>query len=207
MSLEPRSTLYDGFLYSLLADSQMKGLHRVLAKRIPENIHLLDACCGTGAFVFHLAPRVRRITGVDLSPRMISYARARKERNRVENVRFEVGDVSSLDAFDKNQFDLATVVNAVHEMPPQIQPAAVRELLRVARKVLFVDFHVPLRFNLPGLRNRLMEILAGPRHLSHFLAFSRMGGLPTLLREADAEILDEKIVDRGNKYVCTAALP
>jgi predicted TPR repeat methyltransferase len=51
-------------------------------------LDILDAGCGTGLCVPHLAPLARRLDGIDLAPKMIEAARARRAYDRLS-----VGDV------------------------------------------------------------------------------------------------------------------
>lgn len=200
---KPRSNLYDGWFYSLVIDPQLKGLHGFILKNIPEGSRVLDACCGTGALAFRLAPRCSEVVGVDLSPRMIKYAERRREKLGHENTSFSVGDVTRLDQFGDRTFDFATMIMAVHEMPPEIRLPAIRELLRVAGKVMLVDFRVPMYWNAAGIRNRFMELSGGRRHYTHFRNYMKRKGLPPLLSEARAKILSERFIDKGNKLFYT----
>lgn len=200
---EESGSIYDGRFYSVMVDPQLKGLHSFIARQVPEGSRVLDACCGTGALVFRLASQCEEVVGVDLSPRMIRFAERRSKELGRTNVRFSVGDVTRLDGFSDHTFDYASMVMAVHEMPPEIRLPAIRELLRVAKKVMLVDFKVPMRWNTSGVRNRLMELIAGRRHFTHFRDYMKRGGLPPLLGEASAHLLNERPIDSGNKLFCT----
>ena len=63
---------------------------------------VLDAACGVGYGSSFLASVVREVTGVDVSPEAIAYA---KEHYQKENTRFEIMDVCSLN-FPDRYFDL-----------------------------------------------------------------------------------------------------
>ena len=52
---------------------------------------VLDACCGEGFFSRALATRGARVTGVDLSPRLIEMARAKDPHGTID---YRVGDLS-----------------------------------------------------------------------------------------------------------------
>ncbi len=59
---------------------------------------VLDACCGEGYFSRILAARGARVTGIDLSPRLIEMARERQTPNGnspAEAIDYRVGDLSS----------------------------------------------------------------------------------------------------------------
>lgn len=198
------ASFYDGKLYSLLIDPQMNALHGLLANTIPKGIRVLDACCGTGALAFRLAPQSSEVVGVDLSPKMIEFAKRTQSKLGVENVSFHTGDVSRLSQFEDHAFAYATVIMAIHEMPGEARQPVLRELIRVAERVLLVDFASPMLWNLPGLRNRILEMMAGPRHFLNFRDYMRSGGLPPLLNKIGATIESERIIDQGTKVMITA---
>jgi len=52
-------------------------LDRVLLKKIPRKGRILDLCCGDGRVTARLARRGYRITGLDGSPNMLTYAKYR----------------------------------------------------------------------------------------------------------------------------------
>ena len=75
-----------GFLYTL---------NEIVTKlELKKTDSVLDIGCGTGIIALSLSPWVKRIHGVDISPKMIK--RARKNSAYVDNVTFSIGDVNDL---------------------------------------------------------------------------------------------------------------
>ncbi len=66
---------------------------------------ILDIACGEGTFAVAMAKKGFQVTGVDLSPQMLRFARERAQREGV-NVEFVLQDMRAL-AFEEG-FDLAT---------------------------------------------------------------------------------------------------
>jgi len=66
---------------------------------------ILDLACGEGTFAVELAKRGYQVTGVDLSPEMLRFARERAKEARVE-VQFIEQDMRSLSL--EERFDLVT---------------------------------------------------------------------------------------------------
>jgi SAM-dependent methyltransferase len=62
-------------------------------ERIPENSDVLDVGCGRGVFDAKVAPKVRRVTGIDIMPDEVEMANRMK---RHENVHFIVFDAENL---------------------------------------------------------------------------------------------------------------
>ena len=186
---------YDGTPYSLIFDRQMLGLHRIVASWVEEGAQCLDACCGPGGLAFALAARCSRVEGIDFSSRMIARAELLRVRRGVTNLAFRVADASRLNLFQDDAFAYATVSMGLHEMPPPIRIKALRELLRVARRVIIADFAIPMPRNLAGVRNRLFEVMAGPRHFRHFRDYARRGGLPTLVQQSGGAVIAQRSLD------------
>jgi 2-polyprenyl-3-methyl-5-hydroxy-6-metoxy-1,4-benzoquinol methylase len=87
---------------------------------------VLDVGCGVGRWSSMLAMRGARVTGVDLSPTMISEAQRRAEANGVgDRCRFLVQDLARLDAGE--QFDLVLGVTVLQHI---LDGAALREAIR-----------------------------------------------------------------------------
>lgn len=95
--------------------------------------HVLDVACGTGIVAFAAARAVGpdgRVTGVDLSGRMIETARLRADVRNVANATFERMDAERLD-LPEASFDLAVCALGLMYMPDPEK--ALREMRRVLR--------------------------------------------------------------------------
>ena len=103
---------------------------------------VLDAGCGTGAVISLLAEKYpdKHYTGIDLSPKMIEVALAKK----AENAKFVCGDCENL-PFDDNSFDAITCSMSFHHYP---QPV---DFFRSCERVLR-----------PGGRLIIRDMTAGP---------------------------------------------
>jgi SAM-dependent methyltransferase len=204
MQREPRSRFYDGVLYGTLLDPLLAGLHERLAAEIPDGARVIDAGCGTGDLLFRLAPRIREGLGVELSPAHVRYAEKREQRERTGKLTFRVADASRLEDLPDHAFDLATIALAVHEMPTEARAAVLKELGRVAKEVLVLDWATPMPWNAAGLRNRALEMGAGPEHFRSYLDFQRRGGLDPILREAGLRALSDRPIDAASLRIVRA---
>jgi ubiquinone/menaquinone biosynthesis C-methylase UbiE len=91
---------------------------------------VLDAGCGEGHNTRILARRGARLTGIDISPKMIELAMA-QEQSEPLGIRYEVGSFSCMSMFDEASFDLAVSTMAIMDGPDL--GGAARELFRVLR--------------------------------------------------------------------------
>jgi len=90
----------------------------------------LDVACGTGIVARALAPRVREVVGVDLTPAMLDLARRGAATAGLHNAAFIAGDATAL-SFPDGTFDGAVTRFSIHHMPAAEPILA--EMVRVVR--------------------------------------------------------------------------
>jgi ubiquinone/menaquinone biosynthesis C-methylase UbiE len=90
----------------------------------------LEAACGPGIIARHLAPLVREVHGVDLTPAMVDVARREAAAAGAQNASFTVGDATALDMAD-GSLDGAIARFTIHHVP--VPQRLVSELARVVR--------------------------------------------------------------------------
>ena len=90
---------------------------------------VLDVGCGTGSLAFRLPEiaRVRAVTGIDLTPSYLAFARSRASDPRF---RFEQGDACNL-PFADHSFDRVFSLLVLHFIPDSVR--ALSEMCRVVR--------------------------------------------------------------------------
>lgn len=74
---------------------------------------VLDVGCAAGKISCALAPSVRQITGIDISPKMIALAREKAHSLAIENVTFSLNSLFD-EAFTGEQFDKVLAYNVLH---------------------------------------------------------------------------------------------
>lgn len=114
----------------------MGGIFSERTKDELANINrVLDLACGPGGWVNAVAstfPRME-VTGVDLSERMISYARAHSDVRKLANASFRVMDVTKPLDFPGESFDLVNARCIFAFMSPQGWPSLLEECKRILR--------------------------------------------------------------------------
>lgn len=88
----------------------------------------LDVATGTGFTAVALAPRVKHVTGIDVTNEMLGQARRLAREDGISNVDFELGDALSMD-FPDGSFDIVTTRRATHHF--RDVPRLLREAFRV----------------------------------------------------------------------------
>jgi SAM-dependent methyltransferase len=140
--------LYDGFLAER-TPVEVDQIERLLQLRPPRRI--LDLPCGQGRHAIELARRGYEVTGVDLSPYMLTVARERADASGVR-VRWLAGDMR--EALPGETFDL--VLNLFTSFGYFDEEADDRRVVRAAASMLQ-----------PGGRF-LLEVINGQRVMGNF---------------------------------------
>ena len=143
------------------------------------DFRVLDVATGTGHLARAIAPRVREVVGVDLTPAMLQQARQEAARAGLDNVRFEEGDAAALPYADAS-FDLVVSRLSLHHFErPARQLAEMVRVCRPGHAVGIIDLLSPDEPELVAVYNDLERM----RDPSHTLALTRLQ-LEQLLRDA-----------------------
>lgn len=103
-------------------------------------VRILDAGCGTGNYALALAPRVSRVTGMDLNEQMLTEARRKAVASALtDKVLFQLGEIPNL-PFTDETFDAVMINQVLHHLEPlgsiefQHHIRVINEASRVLRK-------------------------------------------------------------------------
>ncbi|MDX1604906.1 MAG: class I SAM-dependent methyltransferase [Candidatus Competibacterales bacterium] len=125
---------------------------------------VLDVASGTGHLGRAIAPWVREVIGIDVTPAMLTQARKESTKARLENIRFQEGDATAIPYKDAS-FDMVVCRLAVHHFEqPLIQ---INEMVRVCKPghvIGIIDLLSPSDPTLIEVYNRL-EKLRDPSHV------------------------------------------
>lgn len=102
-SFGPVAQYYDNIMRGVDYRAWVQHLDHLFARSGVRPASVLDLACGTGNMSELLVRRGMRVVGVDLSPGMVSVARAKEERRRL-GVKYFVQDAAELD-LPGEQFD------------------------------------------------------------------------------------------------------
>ena len=187
-----------GLFYSTILDPILSGLRQKVSSLVEPGSHVVDIACGTGAQLFNLNRQAASITGVDLSDSMIDYAQKQARRLNLKNAEFIVADATDLSKLDGRIFDVAILSLALHQFHPDQQPKILKEMSRLSKQLVFLDYAVPLPKNYVGLGSRVAEFLAGREHHRNFKAFYNAGGLLSILTKNGLFIEKVKTTAKGS---------
>ncbi|SHJ24669.1 Methyltransferase domain-containing protein [Desulfatibacillum alkenivorans DSM 16219] len=201
-----RSQWFYGILYGVFYDPLEGGRRSMISALIPEGCTVLDVCCGTGRLALELAPKCEKITGVDMSARMLRFGEFLKKGSKASNVEFVHGDATRLEDSVEHTYDYAVISLALHEMPMQDRLATIRSMTRVAKRLIISDHSVPQPRTIPGYLTTLAELCFGGRsNFALYNEFNASGGIVGALEQCglapEKRILDAKKI----REVVTAA--
>jgi ubiquinone/menaquinone biosynthesis C-methylase UbiE len=177
-----KSLFYYGPIYNALFDPPLAEARQVTLDLISEGSAILDIACGTGQLCFALRDKKHcRVVGLDLSSRMLEFAR---KSCPFQDVTFMHQDCTDLGAFSDRSFDYVTILMLMHELPLPQQIRVLREALRVSIRCIIIDSVAPLPRNAGGIGIRVVEGSFGRDHNSNFKAFLAAGGIRGILKES-----------------------
>ena len=188
--------------YDLLVEPFNSALRQIGMKLYPPKagMRVLDVGCGTGTTLSLYHQAGCRVYGIDLSPAMLAQA-GKKIGGQANLIQGSAADMQFQDGF----FDLVTAMLTLHEMPPEMRLAVLKEMARVVKKqgrILLIDFHPgAISFPKGWLYKAVIyffEITAGIDHFKNFRHFQANKGVPGLIDAAKLTLERSKIVGGGN---------
>jgi ubiquinone/menaquinone biosynthesis C-methylase UbiE len=142
---------------------------------LQHNYLVLDVAAGTGHLSRAIAPHVKKVVAIDITPEMLEQARNESERMGIDNMLLERGDAQQL-PYKEYAFDMVVSRLAIHHFEnPSIQ---LREMVRVCKPhqiVGVIDLLSPEDGDIAETYNHL-ERLRDPSHTTA-LSKTEMGKL------------------------------
>lgn len=118
--LEYHERLYSGEAQQHFARPAVRALRRHMVRRIRRLTHadarVLSIGCGIADTELLLAPEVKEVVGIDLSPAAIRQARQDAAQMGVKNVRFVEGSMEEAEG----EFDLIMAIFFLHHLPDEL---------------------------------------------------------------------------------------
>ena len=192
-----------GIFYGTFVDPLLNGLRKRVLHEIKHGEKVIDIACGTGAQCFAMAAKGGKVTGVDLSESMIRFARNKKAKSLFSNLDFMVCDATNLVPFVANEFDVAILSLALHQFSPDLYKSILSEMKRVAKRIIIVDYAVPLPKNYAGFGSRIAEFMAGAEHNRNFKSYYKRGGINQILPDNGLFITKSILIGKGAFQIAT----
>ncbi len=182
---------YDGWFYDKLIAPNQDKLFNQIKNIIDKESNVLDDGCGTGRLAFQLSNHCKSITGIDLSSKNITVAKANQNNGSYNNIEFIHSSAEDLQKMNENKFDYAVITYVIHEMPESERVTVIKNMKAVADKIIIGDYITPTPNTLWGKINIVVEYLAGSDHYNNFKNYVKNGGLKYLVQKAELSIVQE----------------
>jgi len=186
-----------GTFYSTVIDPILAPMRKRVTSEILQGEKVIDIACGTGSQVFELCEASSKSVGVDLSESMINHAQNSVKKRNIPNAEFFVCDATNLSRFGAKSFDVAVMSLALHQFDPSLHSPVLSEMKRVAKRIVIVDYAVPLPKNYAGIGSRVAEFLAGKEHNRNFKQYYQLGGLNAILPANNLSIQKTVLFGKG----------
>lgn len=127
------------------------------------HFEVLDVAGGTGLLSRAIAPHVKNVVAVDITPEMLAHGRRQVDRERIANVRFEMGAAEDL-PYPSESFDMVATRFTVHHFQrPDVVIGEMRRVCRHGGRIAVIDIVSPEDEKLAARYNHF-ERLRDPTH-------------------------------------------
>jgi SAM-dependent methyltransferase len=192
----------EGYLYDRLLSPLAAWLVQSIIELVPKNSTVLEIGCGPGVLARRLGTECAKVTAIDISERMIEYAKRKKIGEKVENVEFLCLPVADIMKKINEEYDCAISSFCLHEMDNQQRCEAVHNCLTLSKKMIIADYRAPFPKSATAFGNITMEVLAGKRHHTNFMSWQASGGIDGLIKSMNLKIINQiEWKDRCGKTV------
>lgn len=197
-----RTTWYDGYLYEKIMDSRAEGLFvEPISGFIEDGSSVIDIGCGIGSLVLKLSDRCREVVGIDVSSKMIDYAKKRQMKKNYPNVEFHHLCASLLLEAFSDKFDYGVMSQLLHETSEELRNIVIEGAKKVACKLIISDYTSPLPKDRYGRMIRFVELLAGSEHNRNFKNWQSNGGLDGFISSHGLKVEEVKPYKLGVRKI------
>jgi ubiquinone/menaquinone biosynthesis C-methylase UbiE len=161
------------YFYHYFIDPLLAGSLAKIVDTVPIGRRVLDIACGTGSLVINLAAKSEHVTGIDIDPFTIRFAK----RKNPKNTDFMVGDARDMKSFRNKQFDFVIMSMAWHQFQNTQRDIILAEAIRVGEKILISDYSSPSPNGYKKILVKTIERIAGKDHYRNFKSYMAEGGI------------------------------
>jgi SAM-dependent methyltransferase len=204
--IEAKNHFYDGWIYRQFIDPSLAGIRKRIAKIVPAGSSVIDVGCGTGDQLLHIADKIVHGVCIELSETMVKTGRKQAKRQGAGHCEFQLADATDLSHLEDQSFDFAMSSMVIHEMPEEKRIPVLKEMKRLGKQLILVDWINPQPSNWRLVGTHMVEFMAGWEHYSGFRSFMKQGGMPKLIEAVGLETIETQITTKGTiqLWLCKA---
>jgi len=188
---ENKNHWYDGIFYEKFIAPNQDKLFAQIKNLIEPGTKVIDVGCGTGRLSFTVFDKCESVLGIDLSKRNINRANLLLSKNPQTNLSFKHTSVSELISNAEYHFEYAVLTYVIHEVNPDERIPLLKEISKIADKIIIGDYLVPQPKGFWRLLNEVVEFAAGKEHYRNYKNFVTNGGIKGIAETAGLKIIDE----------------
>lgn len=135
---------YDNFLGHLKYDHIRENPRHAKIKKdlkgiIKEEMNVLDLGCGTGITTKYIAGLGAKVIGIDISPKLIQFA---KRNSNHRDIEYRIGDVTNF-SLDKKDFDVICLIDIMEHIPRAKIPRLIKNIERYSHNNTIIYLNIP----------------------------------------------------------------
>jgi SAM-dependent methyltransferase len=188
---------YDGSFYNMVITPLEGEIMSLTDELIPGGSTVIDIGCGPGALALKLSAKCNQVTGVDISPKMIAYAKKQKEKKKALNVSFICDDGSTVRIIHEEKFSFAILSMCLHGMSPQTRQDVIKNCFSFSHRVILADFISPFPKGIAGAGQILLEKIEGRESYRNFKDWQVQGGIDRFIKGMGLRVVEEKPWSNG----------
>jgi len=148
MNLKPTTNevrnYYDNFIGHLKYDHIRENPRHIRIKNdlkniIKEGMKVLDLGCGTGITTKYIAELGAKVTGIDISPKLIEFAR---ENSNHENIEYLIHDITDFN-LGKKTFDAICLIDIMEHIPIEKIPKLLKNIKKYSHNNTIIYLNIP----------------------------------------------------------------
>ena len=128
-----------GFYKRTIKDDYQDVLFEKLI--LDENDTVLDVGCGEGSVTIPIAKRVKKVIGLDSSPKMLEYLKKRADDNNISNVESILKPIEEISYDEIGDVDVVVCSRSLNGIRPIEE--VLSELNKIANKYVFITIFGP----------------------------------------------------------------
>lgn len=189
-------------IYRFLIDPLLFSSHNCAASLVQKGEKVLDVACGNGTLSLLIEKNTgSKVTGIDIDPDTLGAAMKAVKRKKNSQARFMLMDATNLSAFAGKEFDVGIISLAIHQFSPADGLRVLKEINRVAHRVIIVDYGWPMKSGFFWWMTRLIERIAGGDHYRNFKSYMQNGGIDPLLKETGLMVKQRYLKGKGTLMI------
>ena len=189
--MQNKNHWYDGWFYDTIIAPNQDKLFGQIENLIEPQSKIIDVGCGTGRLAFALADQCKSVLGIDLSKRNIDRAQLTLVQQQNDKILFQHRNLSEILNEGQTHFDYAVLTYVIHEVNEEERINLLKEIARVAEKIIIGDYLVPKPIGYDGYLSEAIEFLAGAEHYRNYKSYMANGGIYDLANKAGLKIINE----------------